>query len=650
MPNDQRSCEEGKATGYCNDCGDFLCDDCQTAHKRVKLSRNHNLTSLDELKSQVTSLVSPRKAIPNCPKHSENALKMYCDTCSTLICTDCTIRFHKDHSYDLVVDVIAHHKEELVSSLNPLKEKLASVQQALKNFDQRAAQISNQESAIEANICREIDEQHLLLDQRKAELKSELKMLTDLKQKDLATQRDHVEMTEIKLTSCLEYAERALKTGTDGEVLKSKASVLKRIEHISSGFDSDSLRPKTVADTEILPKRKESLQQVCQGFLEIDHGRSCSAENSNTTGDGLKDAKIGETKTVIFEPIAENSKPYKGQLNLKAELVHMKSKNKVQCEVNPQHDGQYIMISYCPVYRGKHELQITVNEDPVRSSPFPIAVTGQQGKPIRVVKGLRKPRGVVVNSKGQFVVADGNGTSISVLTAEGEKIQSFGELKSAYEVTVDQNDNIYVVEESSCRVHKFSTEGVLLATVGKKGGGNLEFKNPWDICYNPGNNNLYVPDQGNNRMQVLTTDLTFVCCFGTSGSGNGQFQKPVCVAFDSAYNCYVTECGNRRIQVFSAGGQFLRMFSFRSSSIDRTNWMAYAFPVAIAIDSNDMVYVSDFTSTFLTVFTSQGMHITTFDLHRPYFFFHIHGIGGLCVDNNDSVIKTDYTNGQLHIF
>ena len=40
------SCEDGKATGYCNDCGDFLCDECQSAHKRVKLSKNHTIVSL----------------------------------------------------------------------------------------------------------------------------------------------------------------------------------------------------------------------------------------------------------------------------------------------------------------------------------------------------------------------------------------------------------------------------------------------------------------------------------------------------------------------------------------------------------------------------------------------------------------------------
>ena len=132
-------------------------------------------------------------------------------------------------------------------------------------------------------------------------------------------------MTKTKLSSCFQYAEEALKTGTDNEVLEVKSSVLKRIEEISLDFDLKTLLPNAVADVELVLSGKESLQQACQGFLEIDCGRSLSADNSITTGDGLKNATLREQKTIHFEPISENKKPFKGQFNLKAQFVHMKS-------------------------------------------------------------------------------------------------------------------------------------------------------------------------------------------------------------------------------------------------------------------------------------------------------------------------------------
>ncbi|XP_064384652.1 E3 ubiquitin-protein ligase TRIM71-like [Halichondria panicea] len=635
------NCENGRATGYCNDCGDFLCDECQDAHKKMKYLRSHKLISLDELKLQVTNLVPPKKAVPHCSKHSGNALKIYCDTCSTVICTDCTIRLHKHHNYDLVADVLTKHKEELVSSLKPVKDKLDSVQRALKDFDTRAKAIHDQRATIEANIHEEIDEQHRLLDHRRAELVGELEMLTQQKLKDLAAQRDQVEMSQVKLTSCLEYTEGGLKTGTDGEVLEMKSSVVKRVEHISTQLELIAIQPETKADMELTTKGKEPLKQACRTFLEIDHGGSFSLENSRTTGDGLKGATTGETKTVSFQA----NKKFKGNFDLQAELVHIESKKILKCEVIEQQHGQH-KINYRPMKRGKHELHITVNGDAVRGSPFPIAVAPSPQsfiKPSRVVRGVNTPRGTVFNSKGQLIVVEGSGATVSVLTPEGEKIQTFGQLSNAYGVTVDKDDNIYVVENGHHRVNKFSSDGEFVAAVGSQGNGNLQFLHPIGICYNTRDNNLYVADNVNHRMQVLSTDLKLVRCFGTQGNDNEQLQNPWYPTFDSANNLYVTEYTNHRVQVFTAEGQFLRAFSQKS------NGSKLSHPQAIAIDSSDTVYVSEDGSHHVSVFTSQGAYITTFGgrgTKKGQFDL----IYGLSIDRNDSIVVSDQDNGRLQIF
>ncbi len=636
------SCEDGKATGYCNDCGEFLCDECQAAHKKVKYLRNHKLISLDELKAQVTSLVPPKKAVPHCPKHSGNDLKIYCDTCSTLICMDCTIRLHKDHNYDLVADVLTKHKEELVSSLKPVKEKLDGVQRALKDFDTRAKAIHDQRAAIEANIHKEIDVQHRLLDQRRAELVGELDVLTQQKLKDLAAQRDQVEITQVKLASCLEYAEGGLKTGTDGEVLEMKSSVVKRVKQISTEFDLNAIQPESKADMELITKGKELLQQACRDFLEIKHIGSFSLEKSHTTGDGLKGATTGETKTVSFQAMTKNNKKIKDKLDLQAELVHIVS---LKCEVIEQQHGQH-KINYRPMKRGKHELHITVNGDAVRGSPFLIAVAPSPQcfvKPSRVVRGVNGPRGTVFNSKGQLVVVEGDGASVSVLTPEGEKIRTFGQLSNAHGVTVDKNDNIYVVDRGNDCVNKFSSDGEVVAAVGNRGSGNLQFSGPFGICYNRRDNNLYVPDQLNHRIQVLSTELKFVRCFGTKGNENGQLQRPLYATFDSANNLYVADRLNNRVQVFTAEGQFLRAFS------QKADGQKLSYPWAIAIDSSDTVYVSENGPHHVSVFTSQGAYITTFG-GRGAKGRQFNVIHGLSIDRNDSVVVSDQGNDRLQMY
>ncbi len=207
---------------------------------------------------------------------------------------------------------------------------------------------------------------------------------------------------------------------------------------------------------ELITKGKEPLQQTCRDFLKIEHIGSVSLENSHTTGDGLKGATTGETKPVSFQAMTKNNKKIQDKIDLQAELMRIESKEILKCEVIEQQHGQH-KINYCPMKRGKHELHITVNGDAVRGSPFPIAVAPSPQcfvKPSRVVRGVYSPRGTVFNSKGQLVVVEGSGATVSVLTPEGEKIRTFGQLSNAYGVTVDKDDNIYSASSLKSRIPK----------------------------------------------------------------------------------------------------------------------------------------------------------------------------------------------------
>ncbi len=391
------------------------------------------------------------------------------------------------HNYDL----LTKHREQLVSGLKPAEEKLDSIQRALKYFDTRAKELNDQRAAIEVDIHKEIEEQHQLLNERTAKLVGELDMLTQQKLKDLVAQ------TQVKLSVCLEYAEECLKGTDSGEVC----------EHIST----IQPEPEINAIMELVTKGKEPLQAACRDFLEIEHGGSFSFENSLTTGDGLKTAVTGEIKVVSFQAMTKNNEKFKGTLDLKAELVHIETKKKLRCEVVKQQNGKH-EINYHPMKRGKHELHITVNGDAVRGSPFLISVTlGKLAKPSRVIYGLDGPRGTVFNNKGQLIVIEGPFTqTVSVLTPEGEKIQTFGQLNGAFGVTVDKDDNIYVVESTNRRINKFSSNGELVAAVDSPGSttctGCL-----FGICYNRIENNLYM--LSSPTIQVLSTELKFVRCF-----------------------------------------------------------------------------------------------------------------------------------------
>src|SRR5438093_5370056 len=142
----------------------------------------------------------------------------------------------------------------------------------------------------------------------------------------------------------------------------------------------------------------------------------------------------------------------------------------------------------------------------------------------------------------------------------------------AHTVRVDKQDNVWMTDEGSNMIVKFSPQGQVLMTLGRKpeavdflerfverGEKNTErfpvgtpgtFNRPTDVTWDS-QGNIYVADGYNNsRVAKLTKDGTWVKALGTRGAGPNQFNTPHGITSDAKGNIYVADRGNRRIQVF----------------------------------------------------------------------------------------------------
>ena len=86
-----QQCEDNNnAVAYCNTCS-HICNECLSAHKRCKTFRSHEIISCDE-QSKFQS-----KKTYYCTVHPEEGLKLYCDSCQTLVCVHCFVSAHNGH-------------------------------------------------------------------------------------------------------------------------------------------------------------------------------------------------------------------------------------------------------------------------------------------------------------------------------------------------------------------------------------------------------------------------------------------------------------------------------------------------------------------------------------------------------------------------
>ena len=116
------------------------------------------------------------------------------------------------------------------------------------------------------------------------------------------------------------------------------------------------------------------------------------------------------------------------------------------------------------------------------------------------------------------------------------------------------------------------------------------------------------------------------------------------IACDSTGNVYVTDSNNHCIQVFTAGGKFLRMFGRYGEGRGELNC-----PVGITVDTNDIVYVSEYVNGRVSVFTCEGQFFTSFGRKGKGPGEFIHPVR-LSVDNFGVVYVCDYYNNRIQCF
>ena len=355
-------CDTSIGTGFCRDCGQFVCNKCAEIHQIWKEFKTHKIASFSDIQREAADLVPSKKKVTYCPQHSGKKLKIYCETCGELICNDCTIRLHKGHNYDLVTDTFQRHKGEIVSSLQPVKQHLATVNEAIQSMDTRKKDIEEQRVTIEADIHKKINRLLQALEQRRTELVGQLNQLTQQKLKDLAAQKDQCELVQTQLSSCLDYVESSLKTSSEGEILAMKSTMLKQVQQITAEFNPNTLAPEQKANMLLVTDNVQELHRACRGFAKV-VAQSVSPEKCYATGDGLKTATVGEEATVTLHARDKDGREHEGPIpNLSVSLVFSKDGTTTKC---PEKRGEYL-IKYKPTTQGKHELHIRIRGEVFR--------------------------------------------------------------------------------------------------------------------------------------------------------------------------------------------------------------------------------------------------------------------------------------------
>ncbi len=297
---------------------------------------------------------------------------------------------------------------------------------------------------------------------------------------------------------------------------------------------------------------------------------------------------------------------------------------------------------------------------PIIGVPGQGLVLMQGGQPGAGPGQFAYPRGIAVDSKGDFYVADSRNSRIQKFS--GSNWQFLGDFGGLYDaakasggdakklttlalgklnepngVAVGPNDDIYVIDTWNGRVQVFSSKGRFKSAFTADDG----FFGPREIVVDP-NGSCYVADTGKHRIVKFDPTGKKILAWGSKGDKDGQFNEPIGLALDQAGNLYVADRLNFRIQVFTPEGQLVRQWKVKGWSPEQIDMEPH-----LALDqAHGLVYASDGRGKKVYCYKLDGTLVSTLEANTtgaPLFAVPI----GVAVDKDGDLYVVDAAAARI---
>jgi tripartite motif-containing protein 71 len=270
---------------------------------------------------------------------------------------------------------------------------------------------------------------------------------------------------------------------------------------------------------------------------------------------------------------------------------------------------------------------------------------------------FHSPFGIALDNNGNVYVVDEMNDRVQKFTHKGQFLLEWGGTGSApgqfsapTGIAVDNAGVVYVTDTDNNRIQKFDATGGFISQWGTAGSGDGQFQFPRGIAVDNAGGALYVVDQHNHRIQKFNLTGDFLLAWGVydppdgTRGDPGEFDLPTGVALDSGGRVYVTDTYNNRVQKFSSGGSFLGQWGTAGNGSGQFN-----YPTGIAIDPADNVYVADSNNHRIQQFDTAGIYQSrwgTFGSGNGQFFTP----GGVATGGPGEVYVADTANHRVQKF
>lgn len=503
-----------------------------------------------------------RDVVPKCAVHSQSEL-LFCESCDTVFCADCTGGSHNSRGASAAHTVIPFS----VAIKRMSEILLYKASQCMKNLDAAALAVNEELGTLDRNaeqcvqMAGEIFQELVnMVEKRQREIVQTVKRVRDDKKKVLREQLDIIEAEKVKLRDDCDGLQHQIEVRT----------ITTKIGHLNEKLDMSTTlsEPRENAYVHFDYRFNSAMDDIAAtlgrfGKIEISKTfpALCTAVLDPVFVSHLRASIVvktvdyyGNVQTTGGDPVMAE---LRGETGAGGETKRL--------PVRDNEDGTYV-IDFIPKNPGLHRLYVRIFNRCIKRSPFDVDVTEHNNPVARIGRTgsgeleFRQPVNIVASrNDGRIYVLDTGNSRIKVLGADGSFVRHIAgpglEQHSGTGMAMTPDGKIVVVNWRTKRVTTIDVDNEVVAAASRcftcDG-----FVEPVAVTTNS-RGEVVVADNAVGKLFVFDGDGKLLRTIGSKGDAKGQM-KLVSYVY-SAPNDDLLVC-DHRVQAFSRTGDFLYDF------------------------------------------------------------------------------------------
>ncbi|XP_046584914.1 uncharacterized protein LOC124291891 isoform X2 [Haliotis rubra] len=288
-----------QALSWCQECDAYLCEHCQVSHEDMKATRNHDVTSVQDLAESESKC----QTAGSCSLHKGHPLEHYDKDCNILICYKCSQNEHKHCNVCDLEAGINEIKEDTGRSVGVLTGKIDEIDQLQQRVQEIDQALDETKMTLTDVVQHSFAEMKTVLGQREQEVKFQLdQCLQNVKNTNieiLKTLKTHKERNE----TALHISKGLLGVTAPSDLFSLKRFIVNRTSLLAS-TELPLVRNEVSSIKFSAPDHQEIRRAIsshgtfCTTYREMPSGQV----GDNTSREAAEDCEAAGNITITYSP------------------------------------------------------------------------------------------------------------------------------------------------------------------------------------------------------------------------------------------------------------------------------------------------------------------------------------------------------------